>query len=171
MAEIAAVGIVKRYGGLIANAGVNLSAEPGEIHGVMGENGAGKTTLMSVLFGLQAPDAGEIRVRDSPVRFRSPIDAMTAGLGMVHQSFKLFGSLTAWENIVYGAELRRGPFVDRRSARQRDEGPAPQLSAVDNVLPGRQRAEELEGLMHHAQARRHRIDRRTEADRRVAHAN
>lgn len=119
MAEIAAVGIVKRYGGLIANNGVNLSAERGEIHGVMGENGAGKTTLMSILFGLQAPDAGEIRLRDATVRFRSPIDAMAAGLGMVHQSFKLFGSLTAWENIVYGAEPRRGPFVDRRAARER----------------------------------------------------
>ena len=74
---------------------------------------------MSILFGLQAPDAGEIRLRDAPVRFRSPIDAMAAGLGMVHQSFKLFGSLTAWENIVYGAEPRRGPFIDRRAARER----------------------------------------------------
>jgi general nucleoside transport system ATP-binding protein len=119
VAEIAAVGIVKRYGGLVANDGVALSAERGEIHGVMGENGAGKTTLMSILFGLQAPDAGEIRVRDAPVRFRSPIDAMAAGLGMVHQSFKLFGSLTAWENIVYGAEPKRGPFIDRRAARER----------------------------------------------------
>ena len=119
MAAIEAVGIVKRYGGLVANGGVNLSAEPGEIHGVMGENGAGKTTLMGILFGLQAPDAGEIRLRGAPVRFRSPIDAMAAGLGMVHQSFKLFGSLTAWENIVYGAEPRRGPFVARGAARER----------------------------------------------------
>jgi simple sugar transport system ATP-binding protein len=116
VAEIAAVGIVKRFGGLVANDGVNLFVERGEIHGVMGENGAGKTTLMSILFGLQAPDAGQIRVRDAPVCFRSPIDAMAAGLGMVHQSFKLFGSLTAWENIVYGAEPRRGPFIDRRAA-------------------------------------------------------
>ena len=119
MAEIAAIGIVKRFGGLVANDGVNFSAECGEIHGVMGENGAGKTTLMSILFGLQAPDAGEIRLRHAPVRFRSPIDAMRAGVGMVHQSFRLFDSLTAWENIVYGAEPTRGPFIDQGAARRR----------------------------------------------------
>lgn len=119
MAEIAAIGIVKRYGGLVANDGVNFSAECGEIHGVMGENGAGKTTLMSILFGLQEPDAGEIRLRDAPVRFRSPIEAMRAGIGMVHQSFKLFNSLTVWENIIYGAEPARGLFIDRGTARRR----------------------------------------------------
>jgi ABC-type uncharacterized transport system ATPase subunit len=117
MLEIEAVGIVKRYGGLVANDGVDLSVDRGEIHGVMGENGAGKTTLMSILFGLQTPDAGEIRVHGAAVRFRSPIDAMAAGMGMVHQSFKLFGSLDVWENIVYGAEPRRGPFIDRLAAR------------------------------------------------------
>ena len=119
MAEIAAVGIVKRFGGLVANDGVNFSAERGEIHGVMGENGAGKTTLMSILFGLQQPDAGEIRLCDAVVSFRSPIEAIRAGVGMVHQSFKLFDSLTVWENIVYGAEPRRGPFIDRGAARRR----------------------------------------------------
>ncbi len=119
MPEIEAVGIVKRYGGLVANDGVDLSVDRGEIHGVMGENGAGKTTLMSILFGLQTPDAGEIRVRGAAVRLRSPLDAMAAGMGMVHQSFKLFASLNVWENIVYGAEPTRGLFIDRRAARER----------------------------------------------------
>ena len=71
MPEIEAIGIVKRYRGLVANDHVNLSAERGEIHGVIGENGAGKTTLMSILFGLQAPDAGEVRLRGTRVRFCS----------------------------------------------------------------------------------------------------
>ena len=154
MPEIAAAGIVKRYGGLVANDGVTLSAERGEIHGVMGENGAGKTTLMNILFGMQAPDAGEIRLRGAPVRFRSPIDAMAAGLGMVHQSFKLFGSLTAWENIVYGAEPRRGPFVDRRAARARVAGLAarhrlavdPDARVGDLSVGVRQRIEILKAL-------------------------
>ena len=119
MPEIEAVRIVKRFGGVLANDHVSLAAEGGEIHGVMGENGAGKTTLMSILFGLVAPDAGEIRLRGAPVRFRSPIDAMRAGMGMVHQSFRLFPSLSVWENIVYGVEPRRGPFIDRAAARTR----------------------------------------------------
>jgi ABC-type uncharacterized transport system ATPase subunit len=87
--EIEAVGIVKRYGGVIANNRADLSVERGEIHGVMGENGAAKTTLMSILFGLVAPDTGEIRLRGAPVRFRSPLDAMAGGMGMLHQAFKL----------------------------------------------------------------------------------
>jgi general nucleoside transport system ATP-binding protein len=83
----------------------------------VGENGAGKTTLMSILYGLQPPDAGEILVRGKRVVFRSPLDAIAQGLGMVHQSFRLFNSLTVWENVVYRAEPVRGVFIDRQAAR------------------------------------------------------
>ncbi|MEO8667783.1 MAG: ABC transporter ATP-binding protein, partial [Bauldia sp.] len=102
----------------LANDHVDLAVERGEIHAVMGENGAGKSTLMSILYGLQQPDEGTILLRGHEVRFRSALDAIAAGLGMVHQAFKLFNSLTVWENVTYGKEPRRGIFVDQRVARQ-----------------------------------------------------
>src|SRR5579871_126174 len=114
--ELEAVGVVKRYGALLANDHVDLSVERGEVHAVMGENGAGKSTLMSLLYGLQTPDDGVIRLRGEEVHYRSALDAIAAGMGMVHQAFKLFGSLTVWENVVYGREPVRAGFLNRRAA-------------------------------------------------------
>ncbi|OLP56469.1 heme ABC transporter ATP-binding protein [Rhizobium rhizosphaerae] len=116
MVELETAGIVKRFGTLVANDGIDLSVARGEVHAVMGENGAGKSTLMSILYGMQAPDEGSILLRGQEVRFRSAVDAIDHGMGMVHQAFKLFNSLTVWENVVYGREPRRGPALDRRAA-------------------------------------------------------
>ncbi|WP_216589696.1 ABC transporter ATP-binding protein [Streptomyces brasiliscabiei] len=113
------LGITKQYPGTLANDAVDLTVRPGEIHALMGENGAGKSTLMSVLYGMERPDAGTIRVDGREVSFAGPSDAMAAGLGMVHQSFKLFDSLTVAENVVYAAEPRRFGLVDRAAARRR----------------------------------------------------
>jgi ABC-type uncharacterized transport system ATPase subunit len=118
VAELEASGIVKRYGALLANDHVDLSVARGEIHAIMGENGAGKSTLMSILYGLQKPDEGRVLLRGAEVHFRSALDAIAEGMGMVHQAFKLFNSFSVWENIVYGAEPRRGVFIDRRAARR-----------------------------------------------------
>jgi len=117
--ELETVAITKRYGSLLANDAIDLRVERGEIHAVMGENGAGKSTLMSILYGLQKPDAGQLILRDREVAFGSSLEAIAHGLGMVHQAFKLFETLTVWENVVYGAEPKRGPFIDRRAARLR----------------------------------------------------
>ncbi|ULR55899.1 ABC transporter ATP-binding protein [Streptomyces deccanensis] len=111
--------MTKRYPGTLANDRVDLTVRPGEIHALMGENGAGKSTLMSVLYGMERPDAGTIRLDGREVSFAGPAAAMAAGLGMVHQSFKLFDSLTVAENVVYGAEPRRFGLVDRAAARRR----------------------------------------------------
>ena len=118
MAFLEMVDIVKRYPGVLANDHIDLSIERGEIHAVMGENGAGKSTLMAILYGLQAPDEGHIRLDGKSMFFRSPIDAIDAGIGMVHQSFKLFESLTVWENIVYQREPKRGLFIDAAKAKR-----------------------------------------------------
>src|SRR5689334_3715250 len=90
-------GLVKRFGGVPALAGVDFELRRGEIHALLGENGAGKSTLMSVLSGLYTPDAGTIEVGGRPVRFRSAREAASAGIGMVHQHFKLVENLTVAE--------------------------------------------------------------------------
>ncbi|WOI57784.1 ABC transporter ATP-binding protein [Palleronia sp. LCG004] len=114
--EIETVGLTKRFGALTATDHVDLRVARAEVHAVMGENGAGKSTLMSMLYGLVAPDEGEIVIDGRQVRFGSALDAIDHGLGMVHQAFKLFEDLTVWENVVMGAEPRRRGFLDRGRA-------------------------------------------------------
>ncbi len=110
-------GITKRFGSLVANDGIDLVVEPGEVHCLLGENGAGKSTLMNVLYGLYQPDEGEIAVDGRPVHFDGPGDALAAGIGMVHQHFMLIPVFTVTENVVLGHEEVTGGFLDRRRAR------------------------------------------------------
>jgi ABC-type uncharacterized transport system ATPase subunit len=95
-------GITKRFPGVVANDGIDFEMKAGEIHAILGENGAGKTTLMNILFGLYQPDEGEIYVRGQQVKFRSPLDAIDLGIGMVHQNRKLVAAHTVLENIILG---------------------------------------------------------------------
>ncbi len=112
-------GITKRFPGVVANRDVDLSVQAGEVHAVVGENGAGKSTLMKILYGMQRPDEGVIRVDGAEVAFKSASDAIDAGIGMVHQHFMLADNLTVLENVVLGAEPRRGGRLDTRTARAR----------------------------------------------------
>ncbi|MFL5185668.1 MAG: ABC transporter ATP-binding protein [Microvirga sp.] len=93
-------GISKRYGDLLANDGIDLAIEPGEVHALLGENGAGKSTLVKILYGVIEPSAGEIRWEGRPVSIGSPVEARTLGLGMVFQHFSLFDELSVAENIA-----------------------------------------------------------------------
>lgn len=101
-------GITKSFGTLVANDQINLSVRDGQIHAILGENGAGKSTLMNILFGLIAPDSGEIYVDGNPVTIHEPSDALDAGIGMVHQHFMLIPVFTVAENIVLGHEKING---------------------------------------------------------------
>jgi simple sugar transport system ATP-binding protein len=101
-------GITKRFPGVVANSDVHLTVRTGEVHALCGENGAGKSTLMKILYGMQAPDEGTIAVKGEQVRFRSPSEAIKAGIGMVHQHFMLADNLTVLENVVLGAENMHG---------------------------------------------------------------
>jgi ABC-type uncharacterized transport system ATPase subunit len=112
-------GITKRFPGVVANQDVHLQVMAAEIHAVVGENGAGKSTLMKILYGMQRPDEGTIRVNGQEMHFRSPKDAIAAGIGMVHQHFMLADNFTVLENVVLGSEPARGPVIDFSRAKHR----------------------------------------------------
>ena len=112
-------GISKRFPGVVANDNVGLRVMPAEVHAIVGENGAGKSTLMKILYGMQRPDEGVIRLGGKDVHFRSPKDAIAAGIGMVHQHFMLADNLTVLENVVLGSEPTNGPLIDFDQAKQR----------------------------------------------------
>lgn len=97
--------ITKKFPGVVANQDVDFELRQGEIHALLGENGAGKSTLMSVLTGLYMPDEGEIYINGIRVGFSSPRDAINAGVGMVHQHFRLVQSFSVAENIIMGSKV------------------------------------------------------------------
>lgn len=126
-------GITKRFPGTLANDHIDLTVRRGEIHALLGENGAGKTTLMNILYGLVAPDEGEIVMDGSPVTIGDPADAIARGIGMVHQHFMLVPVLTVAENVMLGAEVMNGPvLLDRGEGARRIRALAEQLGfAID----------------------------------------
>jgi len=113
-------GITKRFPGVLANDHIDIQLNKGEILALLGENGAGKTTLMNILYGLYKPDEGEIIVNGKKVEVNSPIDAIRAGIGMVHQHFMLVPVFTVTENVMLGDECTKwGGFLDRNKAAAR----------------------------------------------------
>ena len=113
------LGITKCFPCIRANDDITLRLVRGEIHALLGENGAGKSTLMSVLFGLYQPDSGEIRKNGECIAIRNPNDANRAGIGMVHQHFKLVHNMTVLENIILGVETVKRGVLRMDEARRR----------------------------------------------------
>ena len=104
-------GITKRYPAVVANDGVSLTVQPGEIHAVLGENGAGKSTLMKIIYGATKPDEGAMWFDGQPVQVRNPQEARALGIAMVFQHFSLFDTLTVAENVWLGLD-RRQPLAE-----------------------------------------------------------
>ena len=156
--------ITKQFPGILANNSVTLEILSGEIHVLLGENGAGKSTLMNILYGLEQPTQGEIRVNGLPVSFSSPKDAIAQGIGMVHQHFMLIPVFSVLENVVLGVERSQqsklGLFgrLDRRSPTRKIQALAEQLGfnvdvqsrVVDLPIGVQQKVEIIKALYRNA---------------------
>ncbi len=119
---LAIEGIRKEFPGVIALDDVQLRVRPGTVHALMGENGAGKSTLMKIIAGVYQPDAGEIRLRGTPVTLKSPLDALEQGIAMIHQELALMNWMTVAENIWIRREPRnRLGLIDHAKMAQMTE--------------------------------------------------
>lgn len=107
MDAIRMMGIVKCFGPVRANDGIDLIVKQQEIHCLLGENGTGKSTLMNILFGLYHPDAGEIYINEKKASITNPNDAYALGIGMVHQHFMLVNQLTCFRKYYFRKRVRR----------------------------------------------------------------
>ncbi len=153
------LGISKSFGPVQANRDISLSVRPGTIHGIVGENGAGKSTLMSILYGFYRADAGEIRINGVPTQIPDSQAAISAGIGMVHQHFKLVPNFTVLENVVLGAEeglllkpsLKLARSLLERLAEEYELNVDPDATVEDLSVGHQQRVEILKALYRQAE--------------------
>lgn len=150
-------GIVRRFGKVAANDGIDLDVRCGQIVGLLGENGSGKSTLMKVLFGMIRPDHGGIIFKGRELSDHRPADAMAAGLAMIHQHFTLVEAASVLDNVMLGWPEAGGVLRRRRIAGRVRETSArfgldldPDTRVADLSLGRRQRVEILKAILRGA---------------------
>ncbi|BDU92429.1 ABC transporter ATP-binding protein [Clostridium perfringens] len=149
--------IRKEFPGIVANDNITLQLRKGEIHALLGENGAGKSTLMGILFGMNQPDKGVIKVRGKEVKITNPNVANDLGIGMVHQHFKLVENFTVTQNIVLGCEpkILFGLGMDLNKAAKRIKELSKQYglnvdpnAKIENISVGMQQRVEILKMLY-----------------------
>lgn len=150
-------GILKRFPGVLALAGVDLEVRAGEVHCLLGQNGAGKSTLIKILSGSYQPDEGEISWSGQPVSLPTPIAAIRLGISTIYQELDLVPDLTVTENIFLGHELSTAGFTARRRAARRaaellhrlGHGQIPVDRLVGDLAPAAQQIVSLARALSH----------------------
>ncbi len=151
---LAAVGVTKRFPGVVANDSVDFTLDAGEVHTLLGENGAGKSTLAALLCGLYQPDEGHIERDGAAVRLRSPRDGLAHGIGMVHQHFRLVDRFTVAENVVLGdpgqARVLRHGDIDARVGElgERFGLPIDPRARIDELTVGQRQRVEIVKMLY-----------------------
>lgn len=147
-------GIAKSYDGAQALRGVDLTARLGEVHAIVGENGAGKSTLGKIIAGIHAPSEGTLYVAGRPVQFSSPLDAVKAGIGMVHQELCFCPSLTVAENLCLGSLPTRFGFLRLAEMRSRARAMLAEIGAdidvnrpMDSLSTGQEQMVQIAGAV------------------------
>lgn len=109
-------GISKSFSGHVALEDVDLCVRAGEVHGLVGENGAGKSTLLNILSGVLSADSGAISINGQQVNIKTPLQARTSGIAMIHQELQHVPELSVAQNMFLGRSVTRmrGAFVDRK---------------------------------------------------------
>ena len=144
----------KSFYGVLANADVDFELRRGEVHALLGENGAGKSTLCSIIAGLYRPDSGEMHLEGELAHFKSPKDALAAGVGMVYQHFRLVANLTVAENLALGnpdvaLRLSMGELEEEaRELGERYEFPVDPSARIWQLSVGQQQRVEILKLLY-----------------------
>lgn len=146
--------IHKSFDGTKALDDASIRVPPGTVHALLGENGAGKTTLMRIAFGMLPADLGVVTLNDVPMRLDSPADAITAGIGMVHQHFALVPGMSVAENVALGGsgrfDLRHAIDTITRLSAETGLPLDPSARVGDLSIGGQQRVEILKALSRNA---------------------
>ncbi len=127
--------VAKHFGGVKALRDVSLTIRRGEVYGLIGPNGAGKTTFFNCMTGLYVPDGGGFVFDGAPLKADAPHQAAERGIARTFQNIRLFGNMTALENVMVGRHVRTKTGVI--GAVVRDRGTREEEAAI------RRRAEEL----------------------------
>ena len=110
--------IIKEFSGVRVLNDINIDIRQGEVFGILGENGAGKSTLLKIICGVYTPTGGTITLRGTPVSITSPMKAKRLGISMIPQEFNLIPTLTVFENIFLGSEIKNGVLLNKKAMRE-----------------------------------------------------